>query len=399
MKFLHTADWHIGRTLNGFSLLAEQQFAFAQILDLAKEENVDGIIIAGDLYDRSVPSVEAIAAFDHMVDLMVQQSGLAVYAVTGNHDGAKRLNFGHEFFKEGNFHLHTTVNHALVPVETKEVQLFLLPFLDPMDIRVYFKQQGTMADEEISQIKTISDGIKLLVEEMKQQFNPKKRQILVTHFAVTKKEGDSLVAQMHSETTSTIGGLATITSDIFADFHYVALGHIHTHLASPMNHMVYSGSPVVFNTKEARLGQEKGVYIVEVAQSDVHKKFVPLKVNKALIALTGTYERMTDSAFYAPYQEKNGWFSFHITDYDRLALSGVNIRGNLELIYGKDIVEITIEERMKNGDLVAGEKTSAMNQLPPETVVANFYEAVIGDEMTAHQRDITIDIFESIAEE
>jgi len=403
MKLLHTADWHIGRTLNGFSLLEEQKFAFNQILAIAKKEKVDGIIIAGDLYDRSVPNVEAVTAFNNMLKKTVLEAGIPIYAITGNHDSAKRLEFGYDFFKQRNLYLHTSLDQALRPVETENVQLFLLPYLDPMDIRVYYKQVVGEDDETVRTYQKITDCLKRILIDIKKQFNPEKKQVLITHFAVTKKGAkheEALRKQMTSEVTSTIGGLATLTSDLFNDFDYVALGHIHTHHASPTETIVYSGSPLVFNTKEAKMKSQKGVYVVDLTATGVSKKFFPLEVKKELIVIEESFITATNPQFFQQQPCHKAWFSFALTDYDRKAMTGINVRARLEEIYGKDIVEISIEENknQKTAQMPQSDKQKH-KELSPEIVVTNFYEAVREEQMTDYQGEIVESIMEAIKKE
>ena len=139
MKFLHTSDWHVGRTLNGWSLLEEQEWAFQQIVDLAISEKVDGVIIAGDLYDRAVPPVDAIKLFNKTLARLVLEEQIPVYAISGNHDGAERLHFGRDFFQHQGLHLSTRLEEAFEPIELEDCQIFLLPFIDPIDARIYYK--------------------------------------------------------------------------------------------------------------------------------------------------------------------------------------------------------------------------------------------------------------------
>ena len=117
MKFLHTSDWHVGRTLNGWSLLEEQEWAFQQIVDLAISEKVDGVIISGDLYDRAVPPVDAIKLFNKTLARLVLEEQIPVYAISGNHDGAERLHFGRDFFQHQGLHLSTRLEEAFEPIE------------------------------------------------------------------------------------------------------------------------------------------------------------------------------------------------------------------------------------------------------------------------------------------
>jgi exonuclease SbcD len=141
MKLLHTADWHIGRTLNGYSLLDEQKYAFKQILQIAKDEKVDGIVIAGDIYDRAVPSPEAVTALNEMFKEINLENHLPIYAISGNHDSATRLNYGREWMQNTSFYLNTFLKEAFTPIETDDAQIFMLPFFDPLDARVYYQEK------------------------------------------------------------------------------------------------------------------------------------------------------------------------------------------------------------------------------------------------------------------
>ena len=163
MKFLHTADWHIGRKLNGFSLLEEQQDMFEKIMVLAKKEQVDAIVIAGDLYDRSVPSIEAVALFNEMMVEMNIKESFPVLAISGNHDSSTRLETGSPWLKAQNFHLYTQLEQAFSPVEIQDIQFFLLPYFEPFHARKYFQDET---------IRDIQSSMKLVVEEMKKQFQP-----------------------------------------------------------------------------------------------------------------------------------------------------------------------------------------------------------------------------------
>ena len=127
MKFLHTSDWHVGRTLNGWSLLEEQEWAFQQIVDLAIREQVDGVIIAGDLYDRAVPPVDAIKLFNKTLACLVLEEQIPVYAISGNHDGAERLHFGRDFFQHQGLHLSTRLEEAFEPIELEACQISSFP--------------------------------------------------------------------------------------------------------------------------------------------------------------------------------------------------------------------------------------------------------------------------------
>ena len=335
MKFLHTSDWHVGRTLNGWSLLEEQEWAFQQIVDLAISEKVDGVIIAGDLYDRAVPPVDAIKLFNKTLARLVLEEQIPVYAISGNHDGAERLHFGRDFFQPQGLHLSTRLEEAFEPIELEACQIFLLPFIDPIDARIYYK------DDENKEIQGIGDALAYILEDMEKAFDPDKVHILVTHFAVSKKDdsdGQSLRELMLSETSNTVGGLTNVTSDLFKAFDYVALGHIHTRFASPSQRVQYSGSP-------------------------------------------------------------KAWFAFDIQLFSRKELEGINVRARLEEIYGTDIVEITFSRLgdVREESLTVNQHLKDLEMQSPQEIVSDFYQTVTGgDVLSERQTALVESIFEEI---
>ena len=379
MKFLHTSDWHIGRTLNGFDLIEEQKYAVNQILALAQDEQVDGIIIAGDLYDRAIPSTTAVTTFNQMLKKINIESKIPIYMIAGNHDGARRLNFGREWLGFNDIYLNTLLDEAFQPIETDEVQLFLLPFFDPADARIYFSNLG-MNDERVKAIKTISDAMVLVLEELKKQFDPTKQQILVTHFAISAHQ--ELPVELTSETASRVGGLATMSSQLFEGFDYVALGHIHTNLASPSEKVQYSGSPVKFNTKEAN--SNKGVYIIELEDGHVSSKFLSLKQQRDLVVLKETWDVLINPDFYNALPLHTAWFAITIKKFERLVHRGENLRAQLQKIYGT-IVELDFEDLAREKQM---KSMANIENLSEELIIERFYERVTGKHMSTGQEAI-----------
>ena len=353
MKFLHTSDWHVGRTLNGWSLLEEQEWAFQQIVDLAISEKVDGVIIAGDLYDRAVPPVDAIKLFNRTLARLVLEEQIPVYAISGNHDGAERLHFGRDFFQPQGLHLSTHLEEAFVPIELEDCQIFLLPFLDPIDARISYQADK---DTEIREL-------------------------------------------MLSETSNTVGGLTNVTSDLFKAFDYVALGHIHTRFASPTKRVHYSGSPVAFNVKEAKRKEEKGVYIVELdASGDLSQTFHPLEVRRPIVALQASFETLMSPEFYREQPCQKAWFAFDIQLSNRKELEGINVRARLEEIYGTDIVEITFSRLgdVREESLTVDQHLKDLEMQSPQEIVSDFYQTVTGGDVLSERQ---IALVESIFEE
>ncbi len=393
MKLLHTADWHIGRTLNGYSLLAEQQAAFEQIVQIALTEHVDGIVLAGDIYDRAVPGTDAVTALNDMLRTLNLEHHLPIYAIAGNHDGAKRLNFGRDWFATTAFHLNTLLAEAFTPVETPTAQIFLLPFFDPMDARVYYANHG-MDDEQVKAIRTINDAMTLVVADLEQRFDPNKRHVLVTHFTVTANMETKL--DLTSETTSKVGGLATLNTTRFDAFDYVMLGHIHTRLASPDQDKIrYAGSPVKFNVKEANPRfHGKGVDIVDITPTTITRIFHPITPQTDLVVLTATWETLLDPNFYNQQPTQRAWFAITVKDFDRSL--NLNVRAQLQKIYGT-IVELDYVDQAPTTTATA--KLTNQADLSPEATVDQFFNSITGKPLSEPQRNLVDDIFVEIGKE
>lgn len=392
MKLLHTADWHIGRTLNGYSLLDEQEHAFKQILQIALDEKVDGVVIAGDIYDRAVPNPEAVTALDKMLREINLVHHLPIYAISGNHDSAKRLNYGREWMEYTNFHLNTLIEEAFRPIETADSQIFLLPFFDPIDARAYYHQQN-LPDDKVKAITTIGAAMQLIISDMVKLFTPGKKHLLVTHFAVTPNSDDEL--DLTSETTSKVGGLATLTTDQFKNFDYVMLGHIHTHFASPSETIRYSGSPVKFNVKEAKQ-QNKGVDIVEITDSKITHQFKSLTPKTDLIAIKEDWQTLCDKDFLATQPINKAWFAITIKNFDRSEHVQTNVRAELQKRYGT-IVELDYQIDQQQDDLQT--ISTNLNEAGPEETVDNFYKSITGNDLSNPQKQLVENIFNEVERE
>ena len=391
MKLLHTADWHIGRTLNGYSLLKEQKYAFQQILKIALEEHVDGIVIAGDIYDRAVPNVDAVTALNEMFKEINIDNHLPIYAISGNHDGAKRLNYGRDWLAYTDFHLNTLVEEAFTPIETSEAQIFMLPYFDPMDVRAYYRQDG-MSEEDAKSIHSITDAMNLVLKDIQAKFDPAKKHILITHFAVTPNKDTKL--ELTSETSSTVGGLATLTADQFKMFDYVMMGHIHTRFASPSETIRYSGSPVKFNVKEARLKNKgKGVDIVEISANKITHTFKEIKPQTDLIVLQEDWDTLIDPVFYKKQPLEKAWFAITVKNFDRS--KHINVRAQLQQIYGT-VVELDYENIYQDKQV---ETTKNISDLSPDATVDQFFHSITGNELSATQKQIVDKIFVDLGRE
>ncbi|MFC7056185.1 exonuclease SbcCD subunit D [Enterococcus alcedinis] len=333
MRFLHTADWHIGKKLHGYDLLENQKAAMEEILAIAKKEAVDAIIIAGDLYDRSVPGIESIELLNKQFIQMNLEAELPILAVSGNHDSATRLATGGPWYKQRNFHLHTTLEEALVPVEFPEVQFFLLPYFEPIAARLYFEDDS---------LKTIGQAVGRVVEAMASAFDPNKKQVLVSHFFVAGS------LRTDSETSVEVGGLDAVPVDVFAAFDYVALGHLHSKNAIKEGKVRYSGSLLKYSLSE--INDEKGVWLIDSQTMEpVFQALTPLQDIQHYQA---SFAELTNPTIYQTLDRQAFWH-FEITDRAIIP----NMMNQLREIYpfvltvertnGHDVVVQTTKKRSK----------------------------------------------------
>lgn len=294
MRFLHTADWHIGKKLHEFSLTDEQQDAFQQIEKIALANQVDAVVIAGDLYDRGQPSEQAVVQLNQMLKRLNLTDHLPILAISGNHDSAPRLATGSDWYQATDFYLHTTLASAFEPVEIGDTQFFLLPFFNLQEARNLFNQE----------VKNITQAMQLITARMKKQFVAAKAHVLVAHFFAAGS------THTDSEIKTEVGGLNAVPTDLLSDFDYVALGHLHNPQALNAARIRYSGSPLKFSVSEASL--VKGVWIVDTAPFKL--TWVPIKPLHDLVVLEGSFQELTTGSLADKYDQTTDYVAVKLTD-------------------------------------------------------------------------------------
>lgn len=282
MKLLHTADWHLGKKLHGYDLIADQKYILDEILTVAKSEEVDAIIIAGDIYDRAVASSEAIQLGNQVLHQWNLEEGFPLLVISGNHDSAIRLATGKEWFKSSQYYLKTTIQESLQPVEFGDCQFYLLPYIELMEARLFIEKAGLVeeAPNDLSQV------LKIIIDEMKKTFNPNKKQIFVGHLFVAGS------LRQDSETPLEIGGLQSVAVELFDCFHYAAFGHLHSPKAIQKGKVRYSGAPLKYSVGE--YSDQKGVQLIDtdLLATDFSKavRFVPLKPLREVLKIEASFE-------------------------------------------------------------------------------------------------------------
>lgn len=258
MKIFHTADWHLGKLVQGVSMTEDQAYILQQFINEIKIEKPDVIIIAGDLYDRSVPPTEAIQLLNKALKQILIDEKTPIVAIAGNHDSATRLNFGSDLMKASGLHLVGHLENDIEPViledEFGEVHFYLIPFAEPSTVRILFEDDS---------ITTHEAAMAKIIEHIKGKLDPTKRNILVGHAFITK-DGMPELNTSDSERKLTIGGTECINSALFEPFCYTALGHLHQAHFVANETIQYSGSPLKYS--ESEVTHKKGFLMLELAQ-------------------------------------------------------------------------------------------------------------------------------------
>ncbi len=285
MKFLHLGDLHLGKSLNDFDLIEDQQYILNQILHIADKESVDGIFIAGDVYDKSIPSEAATKLLDYFL-IELSKRKIKVFMVSGNHDSDERLDYGSTLFTSNQIFISAvfdgTLHKQSLSGKDTEVDIYMLPFVKASQVRHYFP------DEDI---ENYADAVKTIIKNT--PINKKNKNILVAHQFVAGKGENPAFAGSESVGTQNVGMVEKIGYDCFDDFDYVALGHIHSPQKVGRDEIRYSGSPLKYSLSEAN--NDKSVPLITVsAAKKVNIELVPLKPMRDMRHIKGTLKELLD---------------------------------------------------------------------------------------------------------
>lgn len=256
MKFFHTADWHLGKLVQGIYMTEDQRFVLEQFLQAIDIENPDAVIIAGDLYDRAVPPTEAVHLLDELFAEIVLKRNTPLLTIAGNHDSPSRLNFGSQLMKETGLHIVGQLSRNMQSIVLNdtygEVHFHLVPYADPSQVRYL------MEDETII---THNQAMKKIIELIEEKMDKTKRHVFVGHAFVTP-HGQEQENTSDSERPLAIGGAEYVNASLFQPFHYTALGHLHQAHYVLNETIRYSGSPLKYSISEEH--HKKGFFIVEM---------------------------------------------------------------------------------------------------------------------------------------
>lgn len=295
MKILHTADWHIGKIVNEFSMLEDQEEILHKLVDDVKEMAVDVVIMAGDLYDRAIPPKEAVVLATTIFTRLVREAGIPVLAIAGNHDSNERLEYGAELLASSDLYIEGTLKKTVRKVTIKEANFYLLPFADHVTIR------KLLEDDDI---KNLEDATQKQIESIKEEMNFDELNILIAHGYVVNG-GKESVEDSDSERPLSIGTAEYVNVELFEVFDYVALGHLHKAQKVKTDRVRYSGSPLKYSKSEAK--HKKQHLLVDVTKDTIEIESLPTEPKRDLKVLKGSFDELMQG-------ESEDYIFFELTD-------------------------------------------------------------------------------------
>ena len=376
MKFVHISDLHLGKRIYDFSMLDDQKHILGEILKVIDSEAPDAVLIAGDVYDKSIPSIEAVELLD---DFLYELSGrdLQVFLISGNHDSPERLAFASRLISPTGIHLSPVYSGAVEPVELTDgsgpVDIYLLPFVKPAHVRRFFPD---------AKIESYNDALRTAVEAL--HIDRSRRNVLVTHQFITG------AARSDSEEIS-VGGTDNVDASVFDGFDYVALGHIHGPQNIGSERIRYCGTPLKYSFSE--VSHEKSVTVVDMGKDgDLAVRMVPLRPLHDMREIEGTYEELT----YRPaYEGTNTDDYLHITLTDEEDVP--DAIGKLRLIYPNLMCLDYNNSRTRAAGMLSD--IADVERRSPLDLFGEFYEQQNGRPMSDEQEAFAREIMEKIWEE
>ena len=382
MKLFHLSDLHIGKRVNEFSMLEDQKYILRQILKAAKEYQPDGIILAGDIYDKPVPAAEAVQVFDDFLTSLSEMK-LSVFMISGNHDSAERVSYGGRLMKKSGIYVAPVYEGKTEKVELKDdygkVCIHLLPFIKPAAVRHAF--EGGEYEKEAETVCDYQSAVKMAVSHM--EIEEGARNVLVAHQFVTG------AMRCESEEVS-VGGLDNVDASVFDDFDYVALGHIHSPQAVGREQVRYCGTPLKYSFSEA--GQEKSITVVELKEKgNTQITFISLHPMRDLRKIRGSYMEVTARSFYEN-DSCDDYLHVTLTDEEDI-LDGLQ---KLRVIY-PNIMQLEYDNRRtrENMELTGAKAVEKKSEME---LFMEFYELQNNQSMSQVQEEFVRNIIQEVKE-
>lgn len=363
MRFIHMSDLHLGKRLLERSFIDDQKYILNEIINVIKKENPDGVIIAGDIYDKSSPASAAIELFDDFLNEL-SELNTEIFIISGNHDSASIIGFGSSIFSKQHIHISPVFSGEIKPVIIDDTYIWLVPFIKPANVKSIYKDDD---------IKTYNDALKKVIDKM--NINKNKVNILVAHQFVTN-------AKVAGSEELSLGGLDNIDAQVFEDFDYVALGHIHK--KQTINKKIrYCGTPLKYSFDE--VNNKNSITLVDVSKDKLDISEILLKPKRDLVVLKGKFDEIMSKDYISKLNLEN-YYQITLTD-DEDIVDGAR---KLRAIY-KNLLKIEYDNRRTNSTIVLN-TINKIEEKTPIDLFNEFYASMNGKELNSEQINIMKDI-------
>lgn len=373
MKLIHLSDLHLGKRLNEFSLQEDQEYILTRIINIIDEEKPEAVIIAGDIYDRSVPNTDAVELFDDFLYRLARKE-LHVFIISGNHDSPERLAFGNRIIDKAGIHISPVYNGSVVPVTLNDsfgpVNFYMLPFVKPANVRRFFEDD----------ITSYTDAIRTAVKGMNMNMN--ERNVLITHQNVSG-------AYRSESEEFTIGGTDAVDADVFDGIDYVALGHIHGPQNIGSERIRYCGSPLKYSFSEVL--QEKCVSIAELGEKgELSVRTAILEPRHDMKEIRGNYDELMRLSYYEKTPLPSDYLHITLTDENDIP----NAFGKLSSVY-KNLMKLDYDNtRTRTRSVI--DSTADVETKSPLELFDELYEKQNGQHLNEKQTDFLNGLIEKI---
>lgn len=376
MKFVHLSDLHLGKRVNEYSMLEDQEYILTKIINIIDDEKPSGVIIAGDVYDKSIPSAEAVQMFDDFLTRLAKRN-LQVFVISGNHDSPERMSFGSRLMDQSGIHISQVYNGQIEPFAMEDdhgaVNVYMLPFVKPAHVKRF-------SDESI---ESYTDALRVAIAEM--NVNQSERNILITHQFVTG------AMRSDSEDVS-VGGSDNVDVSVFDSFDYVALGHIHSPQNCISERVRYCGTPLKYSFSEAK--DNKSVTVVELAEKgSLFMKTVPLIPMRDMVEIKGKYNEIMLKSFYENTSYQEDYIHITLTDEEDI----VDAIGKLRTVY-HNLMKLDYDNKRTRSVSQVDGAVDVETKTPIE-LFSDFYELQNNQPMSDVQKAFVEDLIEQVWED
>lgn len=377
---MHLADLHLGKRVNGFSMMEDQEYILNRILEIMEEEQPDGLLIAGDVYDKNIPPAEGVRRMDDFLTAVAEKH-VPVFLISGNHDSAERVAFGHQLMQGSGIWISPvydgTIRHHTLGDRWGEVNIYLIPFLRPSVVRSFFPDV---------EIEDYTDALRTIIEDL--QVDTSRRNVVLAHQFVTA--AGALPETCDSEQLS-VGGLDRVDGSVFSPFDYTALGHLHGPQRVGSETIRYAGSPLKYSFSE--LHQKKSVTVAELrAKGETEIRQIPLQPRREMIELRGTFEEILEEA-RKKGEPQTDYYHMILTDETDVVDALSRLRE-----YYPNIMLLDYDNRRTRSQKEV-EQLDRVEERTPGELFAALYEQQNGQEMDSDRKEYLDGLIREIWEE